>query len=324
MKEKYSRISSTVTVVIPAYKVSRQIRELVQRIPVWISHIIIVDDKCPENSGELVRDFYQNDPRVKVLFNIENLGVGGATKIGYREALNLNSDIIIKLDGDGQMFPEDIAKLIEPLFNKEADYVKGNRFFDVSEITRMPKARIFGNLILSFFAKISTGYWMIFDPNNGFTAIDGNLLKRLPLDKIDDRYFFESDMLFRLNLAGAQVLDVSLPARYGTETSNLSVTKSIFEFSFKHNRNFIKRITYSYFLRDFTLASLELVFGLILMGFGSILAIKNYLESSMTQSATPTGTLVLVTMCILSGLQLLLSFFSYDIQVSSNNRKIQT
>ena len=165
-------------------------------------------------------------------------------------------------------------------------------------------------------SKLSTGYWLIFDPNNGFTAIDADMLRKLPLTKIDNRYFFESDMLFRLNLLRATVGDIPMNAIYGNEKSSLSVTKSIFEFFYKHNRNFWKRILYSYFLREFTLASLELLLGTILLGFGIAYGIINFLQSYANETATPTGTLILVAMSTLSGLQFLLGFFSYDIQAA--------
>jgi hypothetical protein len=202
-----------------------------------------------------------------------------------------------------------------------ADYSKGNRFYEVETILRMPPVRIFGNLMLSFMAKLSTGYWTIFDPNNGFTAIRVETLKNLPLTKIDNRYFFESDILFRLNLIRASVKDISLPAIYGDEKSNLKVTRSLFEFFYKHNRNFWKRILYSYFLREFTLASIEIFLGTVLLIFGASFGLWNYISNQIANEATPTGTLMLIAMSILSGLQLLLGFFSYDIQISPVERK---
>jgi uncharacterized membrane protein len=185
----------------------------------------------------------------------------------------------------------------------------------------MPKIRILGNLALSFLSKLSTGYWMMFDPNNGYTAISSETLRKLPLDKIDNGYFFESDMLFRLNLARASVVDISLPAIYGNEESNLSVSKALFEFLYKHNRNFWKRISYSYFLREFTLASIEFLLGSILLIFGFVFGIFNFFNSQIHNTATPTGTLILISMSVLSGLQFLLGFFSYDIQISPGSRR---
>ena len=309
-----------ISVVIPAYKVSTHLKDLLPRIGSEIQHIIVVDDFCPEGSGRVAEELASSDKRIIVIFHDQNLGVGGAVKSGYVEALKLHSDIIIKLDGDGQMNPQNIMRLIDPIVRDFANYTKGNRFYDVEAIMQMPKIRILGNLALSFMSKLSTGYWMIFDPNNGFTAIDSETLQRVPLNKIDNRYFFESDMLFRLNLCRANVRDIPLPAIYGGEVSNLSVTKSFFAFLYKHNRNFWKRISYSYFLREFTLASIEFLLGTFLLMFGVGFGLLNYIKSQIANTATPTGTLILIALSVLSGLQVLLGFFSYDIQISPNSR----
>lgn len=311
---------TTISVVIPAFKVSKHLGNLLPRIGNEITNVIVIDDFCPEGSGEIAQDLSKKDPRISVIFHERNMGVGGAVKSGYAQALALESDIIVKLDGDGQMNPEDILTLIDPILKESADYTKGNRFYDVEAILKMPKIRILGNLVLSFISKLSTGYWMMFDPNNGFTAISSKTLRSVPLQKIDDRYFFESDILFRLNLIRANVVDVSLPAIYGSEVSNLSVTRALFEFLYKHNRNFWKRIVYSYFLREFTLASIEFLLGLLLLTFGIGFGLFNYINSQINNIATPTGTLILIALSVLSGLQFLLGFFSYDIQISPNSR----
>lgn len=306
----------TVSVVIPAYGVKDHLGDLLQRLDSQVKHIIVVDDFCPQNSGLIALQAAKTDSRISVIFHEKNMGVGGAVKTGYLEALRLDSDIIVKLDGDGQMNPEDIRELIRPLIHLNSNYSKGNRFYDSDIFLKMPKIRLIGNLFLSFLSKLSTGYWLIFDPNNGFTAIESRTLRKLPLEKIDNRYFFESDMLFRLNLLNSSVVDVPLPAKYGTEKSGLSVTRSIFEFLYKHNRNFAKRIVYSYFIREFSLASLQLIFGSVLLIFGFTLGCLNFVTSKVNETATPTGTLILIAMSVLSGLQLVLAFFSYDMQKS--------
>ena len=314
-------INSVISVVIPAYKVSKHLDGLLPRIGNEVQHIIVVDDCCPEGSGKTAEKIAINDSRIIVIYHQKNTGVGGAVKSGYKRALDLDSDIVVKLDGDGQMEPTHILKLVEPILSSLINYTKGNRFYDVEMIRQMPKIRILGNLVLSFMSKLSTGYWMMFDPNNGYTAISSETLKNLPLDKIDSGYFFESDMLFRLNLIRANVADVPLPAIYGDEVSNLSVSKALFEFLYKHNRNFWKRISYSYFLREFTLASIEFLLGSTLLIFGVIFGTYNFFNSQIHNVATPTGTLILISMSVLSGLQFLLGFFSYDIQISPGIRR---
>jgi len=316
-------MTDKITVVIPAYKVAAHIVEVVRAIGKQISEIIIVDDKCPQNSGLLVMKKCK-DKRIKVLFNSENLGVGGSMLVGYKEALKSHPTFVVKIDGDGQMAPNLIPIFIRELQETGADYAKGNRFSDPESLRLMPNIRILGNLVLSFFAKFSTGYWNIFDPNNGFTVIKGEMLKRIPLDKISDGYFFESDMLFRLNLIGAHVVDVPMTAIYGTEESNLKLTKTFLEFPAKHFKNLLKRITYNYFLRDFNLASIELVLGLNFLFFGTLVGASSFIQAVRTETSMSVGILVLVSILIISGLQLILSFFAFDMSIRNHkcSRKI--
>lgn len=301
-----------VAVIIPAYKVSKQILNLLSKIGSIVDLIYVVDDACPEMTGQLVTHKCR-DPRVKVIYLPVNLGVGGAVKAGFSAAIDDGASFLVKVDGDGQIDPALIPRLIFPLVNRNADYAKGNRFFNVEKIKEMPTTRIIGNLGLSFFSKLSSGYWDIFDPNNGFVAIKSDVYSQLPHAKISNRYFFESDMLFRLNLVRAVVSDVSMEPSYGDEVSNLKVISSFFEFSYKHGRNFIKRLIYNYYLREFNLASLEFLLGNLLIAVGLILGANGWIHSAIYGVPTQTGTLILTAMTFLSGLQLILGFFAFDI-----------
>lgn len=317
--QKLPTIPLTVCVVIPAFKVSEHLVKVVQSIGPEVSKIIVVDDACPESSGQLLLKAV-SEPRLEVIYHTSNKGVGGAVKTGYLKALELGYQIIIKIDGDGQMDASKIMDLIDPILANHSDYTKGNRFFEIDAVQQMPKIRILGNLGLTFMTKFSTGQWHIFDPNNGFTAVRGTTLKKLNLNKIDDGYFFESDMLFRLSLVQARVKDVPLPAIYSNEKSNLKVKRVLFEFPAKHIRNYLKRIAYTYYLRDFNLASIELPLGLLLSGFGITLGGYSWMHGIITATPTPTGTLILVAMCFLAGLQLILAFLSHDTNNSINSK----
>jgi dolichol-phosphate mannosyltransferase len=301
-----------VAVVIPCYKVTRHIQEVIAGIGAVAQQIYVVDDACPEGSGKFVEENV-NDPRVQVLFCPENQGVGGAVMTGYRAAIAGGADVIVKLDGDGQMDPALIPDFILPIITGEADYTKGNRFYDLEEIRAMPRVRLFGNAVLSLMAKLSTGYWDLFDPTNGYTAIHADVARHLPLAKISKRYFFETDILFRLNTLRAVVVDVPMSAKYGEEVSNLKISKIIGEFMFKHVRNFFKRIFYNYYLRDMSLASLELPLGLLLLLFGTGFGGYNWYESAHANAVTPAGTVMLAALPILMGMQLVLAFLGNDI-----------
>ena len=306
--------SVRIAVVIPAYKVSAQILEVIRRVGPEVQRIIVVDDGCPEGTGKLVESQAAN-PRLEVLFHQVNQGVGAAVVSGYRRALDHGADIVVKLDGDGQMAPEQIAALIMPIVVGEADYVKGNRFFNPEDLGGMPPVRLLGNAALSFLTKLSSGYWSIFDPTNGFTAIHAGVLPILRMDRLAPRYFFESDMLFRLNLLRCKVIDVPLPAIYGSESSNLSVRGVLLPFFWRNCVNFHKRMFYNYFVRNFSVASLYLLFGILLSAFGTAVGIDGWHESLVTGVARPTGTIMLATLPLLIGLQLILAFVGFDVSM---------
>lgn len=313
--------SPRIGVVIPSYKVRNQILDILARIGPEVDLIYVVDDCCPDGSGDFAESNCR-DERVKVIRNPENQGVGGAVIAGYMRAIADGMDIIVKIDGDGQMDPGLIPDFVAPILAGEADYTKGNRFFNLEQIRAMPRGRLFGNAALSFLNKLSSGYWDLFDPTNGFTAIHREAALRLPLKKISRRYFFETDMLFRLNTVRAVVVDIPMDAKYAGQTSNLKVSKIIGEFFFKHVRNFVKRIFYNYYLRDMSLASFELPIGLIMLIFGVVFGSYHWINSWLNGRATPAGTVMLSAMPIIVGIQFVLAFLAYDMS-SIPRRPIQ-
>jgi glycosyltransferase involved in cell wall biosynthesis len=301
-----------IAVVIPCYRVTRHILGVLAAIGPEVARIYVVDDCCPERSGALVRAECR-DPRVVVLEHADNQGVGGAVISGYRAALADGARVIVKLDGDGQMDAALIPAFVAPILAGEADYTKGNRFFNLERIAAMPRVRLFGNAVLSLLTKLSSGYWDLFDPANGYTAIHADAARYLPLDKISRSYFFETDMLFRLNTLGAVVVDVPMDAHYGDEISNLKVSRIATEFAAKHLRNFLKRLFYNYYLRSMSLASIELPLGLALVAFGAIYGAAHWLESARHDVATPAGTVMVAALPVIMGVQLVLAFLAYDI-----------
>ena len=301
-----------IAVVVPSYRVTSHVVETLSEIGTEVSYIFVVDDACPDGSGKLVQEKV-SDSRVKVIFHEENLGVGGAMITGYKAALETDADIIVKLDGDGQMDPALINELIAPIVNGRADYTKGDRLDSLTGLSQMPSIRLFGNAGLSLLTKISTGYWNITDPTNGYTAIHRDVLKVLPLNMLSKRFFFESDILFRLSLYRAVVWDVPMQARYGSEKSNLSIFKTLWEFPWKHFKNFHKRLFYNYYLRDVSAASIELPLGMILWWFGLIFGISSYNQSIATGVAATTGTVMISVVPLILGFQLLLAFVSHDV-----------
>ena len=301
-----------IAVVVPCYKVKSHVLSVIGAIGEEVSRIYVVDDYCPDKSGRYVEEACR-DERVVVLYHKENQGVGGAVITGYRQSIIDGMTIVVKIDGDGQMDPACISRFSRQILSGRADYTKGNRFFDIASLAEMPAIRLFGNAVLSFVNKISSGYWNVMDPTNGYTAIHVNILRNLPLEKIDKRYFFESDMLFRLGTLRAVVQDIPLVSKYGTEESNLSIAKVSFEFPRKYLSRFFKRILYSYFLRNFNAGSVELVAGTLLFAGGSIFGGWEWYVAVNSGIPAANGIVMMAALPILDGVQLLLSALNYDI-----------
>ncbi len=303
----------TIGVAIPCYRVKNNILKVIDSVEDFIDFIYVIDDKCPEESGKFVQENC-TDKRVQVIFHEVNQGVGGAVKTGYKKALEDKCSIIVKLDGDGQMDPKLINSLIKPIIDGKADYVKGNRFYNVSDLKGMPKVRLFGNSVLSLINKFVHGYWHIMDPTNGFTAIHLASISRLNLDAISNRYFFESDMLYRLALIKAVVKDYPMKAVYADEQSSLRVGRILLDFPAKYLKRFFKRIFYLYFMRDINIGTLQLVSGSTLFLFGLIFGLIKWIEGVQTNQDATSGTVMLSALPLILGFQLLLSGLSYDMQ----------
>lgn len=301
-----------ITIIIPAYQAEKTIADVIGEIPKWISYIIVIDDSSSDHTQEIVKMI--NNEKIICLRHKQNRGVGGAMKTGFQKAMEVNSDIIIKMDSDGQMNPKYLSLLISPLLENKADYSKGNRFLYSEELRHMPVIRRIGNTSLSFFTKLASGYWNIFDPTNGYTAITKRALSRVNLNNLDERYFFESSMLLELSLNRIVVKDISIPANYNNAQSSLSELKSLFEFPPKLVRGFIKRITYLYFLLDFNAVSLLLIFGVLGCIFGSVWGLNYWIQSAASHVAASTGTVMISVLPIILGVQFLLQALVLDTQ----------
>jgi len=303
-----------IAVVVPAYNVEKQIVEVVRTIPAIVDYIIVVDDSSKDRTYEVCKGI--EDQRLIVLRNPTNLGVGGATTTGFKMAMKLDADIVVKMDGDGQMDPRYLKPLLEPLIAEHYSYAKGNRFLHSQALRTMPKIRLFGNFALTFLTKIVSGYWHIFDPQNGYVAIQKGALQDLNLDKLARRYFFENDMLVNLNIYNHRVKDVGMPAIYGDQPSFLKVRRIIFSFPVYLFSRFCHRVYQKYILVDFSPIALFLLSGLPLILWGAIYG--GYIWWRALHSGTPatTGTIMLAVLPFLVGFELLLQGFILDINES--------
>ncbi|HEX9979473.1 MAG TPA: glycosyltransferase family 2 protein [Flavobacterium sp.] len=303
-----------IAVAIPYYNAARHICDVIAKLPDFIDTAIIIDD-CGKEPLDREAITAAANPGLAVIFlkNEINLGVGGATKRGFEYALNNNFDIVVKMDSDDQMDARFLPDLITPLVSGTAEMAKGNRFRDMNALRKMPLTRRVGNLMLSFLTKMATGYWNNFDPNNGYIAIKTNSLRLIDMSKLSDRYFFETSLIAELYFAKTRIKDVPMPAIYGSEKSSMHVWRMPAVFTSSLVKVLLKRILKEYFLYDFNIASLYILIGLPLFLFGIIYGAYEWVFYTSINVLAPTGTIMLVTLSIILGFQLLLQALQYDI-----------
>lgn len=303
-----------ISMVIPAYRTANVINSVLIKIPKYIDEILVVNDYSPDDLSEVVEESSKHDPRIKLINLDRNIGVGGATIVGYLEALKNKADIIVKVDSDNQMDLDYLPAILEPLVTNRADYIKGNRFMYLQNRKEMPPIRRMGNIALSILSKIASGYWNIFDCTNGYTAVWSDVVRKLPLDVIHKRYFFETSMLIELGLLNAVVKDVFVPANYKNHQSSLSEIDTFFKFPRLLLKAIFKRILLKYFYRDFTAFSVFLIFGLVLSIFGTVFGIAMWIRSAVTGIPATTGTVMIAALPFLVGWQFLMQSVVIDIQ----------
>jgi glycosyltransferase involved in cell wall biosynthesis len=303
--------NTVISVVVPAYNEERFIGEVLSTLPDLVDKIVVVDDCSPDGTFEVASSV--KDPRVVVLKTPHNCGVGGAMKLGYKKALELGAQVLVKMDGDGQMAPEHLTLLLDAIIDQGYTYAKGNRFLHTAAISQMPAIRIFGNIVLTFLTKAASGYWHIFDPQNGYTAIRADALRSLSLEEVDERFFFENDLLVRLNIQNYRVTDVAIPARYGEEVSHLRISKILLTFPALLFGRFAYRIVQKYILRNFSPVALFMLLGLPMFSWGTLYGLYLWARTLITLQPAPTGSIMLALVPIVLGFQLLLQAVVLDI-----------
>jgi dolichol-phosphate mannosyltransferase len=304
--------NTIIHVVIPAYNEERFIGRVLDTVPEFVDKIIVIDDSSSDNTFHVATA--SSDPRVVALKTPANCGVGGAMKLGYQKGLELGGQVLVKMDGDGQMAPEELASLLDGIIEKGYDYAKGNRFLHSDAINQMPTVRIIGNIVLTFLTKAASGYWHIFDPQNGYTAIRADAARSIGLEHLDQRFFFENDMLVRLNIHNFRVIDVAIPARYGEEASHLRISSILLSFPPLLLRRFVYRVVQKYILRNFSPVALFLLVGAPLFFWGFLFGVYLWTRSMVTGEPTLTGSIMLALLPIVLGFELMLQAIVLDIQ----------
>jgi len=303
-----------VAAVVPAYNEAAHIGQVLRRMPPCVDVIILVDDHSSDQTAATAEAI--GDPRLQVIRHTHQRGVGGATVSGMQRALDLGADLLVKIDGDGQMDPGQIEVLLAPLVHEHYDYAKGNRFLHPTALRQMPRHRLIGNFLLTFLAKLASGYWHIFDPQNGYVAATADTLRRLDLSRLAPGFFFEDSMLIHLNVYNFRVKDVPMEARYGDEHSSLRVNRVLLTFPFYLARGLWTRIWEKYMLRDFSPIAVFWLLGTPLMLFGGLFGLFTWARSIWSGHAATTGTVMLSVLPFLLGFELILQAIILEIRES--------
>jgi len=294
-----------VGVIIPCYQVAGTVAGVIEGIPDHVDVIIAVDDASTDGTARVLEDL--GSARLQVIRHESNLGVGGAMASGFERALDAELDIVVKIDGDGQMDPAWMRDLVDPLIEDAADYAKGNRFLHRKELVRMPLLRKVGNILLTFLTKVASGYWYTFDPQNGFLAIRADFLRSIDLEKLRSRrYFFENEMLIQLNVVTARVLDCPMPSMYDGESSSLRIRTVLAYFPLLLVRGFFARIFGRYVLRDFSAVVPLYFLGAILFVWGVGFGAVTWYRYGTAHVPAPTGTIMVSVLPLILGFQMLL------------------
>ena len=301
-----------VAAVVPAYREEAHIADVIKTMPDLVDHIVVVDDASPDATAQAALD--TRDPRLHLIRHEHNQGVGSAKRDAHRAALELGADIDVVMDGDGQMDPAHLPSLLDPVIDGFG-FAKGNRFFSFGSSAGMPRHRVLGNVVLSFLTKSASGYWHVFDPQNGYTAIRADVLRRLPLDRIASGYSYENDLLVYLNILDVPVADVPIPALYAQEHSSIRLWRVVPELSWELFRGFWRRIWWKYLVWSFSPVALLMLAGLLLIAAGSV---DGLFVSVMSIGAPEpsAGTVMLAVVPFVVGVQTLLVALQLDIQAS--------
>ncbi len=309
-----------VTVVIPAYRAEDSIANVIRGLPEFVDHVIVVDDCSPDATAEAVSALA--DPRVRLIRNPRNRGVGGAMKVGLREALELDTDIVVKMDADGQMRPEFLPDLLDPLCSSGFGYAKGNRFYDHTALSAMPRLRLLGNIALSFLTKLASGCWNVFDAQNGYVAMTKDVLRRMDIEQLAEGYFFENSLLVQLNVLSVPIADVPVPARYAGEVSSLRPWRMLWHYPPRLLAGLAYRIWHKYFLMSTSPVALLLLSGLPLLLFGIVFGAYHWMLSIRTGVTATTGTVMLSVLPIVLGAQMLLHALLLDVNSATHGTGI--
>jgi glycosyltransferase involved in cell wall biosynthesis len=309
----------SVGVVIPAYNEERQIDRVLETMPIYVDHVIVVDDGSTDATLARLREWEgKMGHRLTVIAQPRNQGVGAAVTAGYRSAIESGVDVIGLMAGDGQTDPNDLELIIDPVTSGKADYSKGNRLFTGEAWRKTPHVRYLGNAFLSMLTKIASGYWHVADSQSGFTAISRPAAMALDLDSLWHSYGYPNDLLIQLNIRNFRVADVPTHPRYGVgERSSMNVFKVMPTVSFLLWKGFLNRLFQKYVVKDFHPLVFFYFFGLAFLIVGVLFGLLQIVLRIVTGGVAITS-IVLIAMLIIAGLQFLLFAMWFDMEYNKS------
>jgi len=243
-----------VAVVVPAYNEERFIAEVLTTIPPFIDKIYAVNDASVDRTLEITQSIAKQNSHIMVINREERGGVGAAVTTGHKKALADGMNVLAVMAGDGQMDPSILYEILDPVVEGRADYAKGDRLSIPQYRNGMSTWRVLGNFLLTHLTRISSGYWDISDPENGYTAISTEVLRRL-VDGIENGFAFENNLLVKLHVIGARVVDVPHPALYQGQHSKIRYPRFIVTTSWLLLKDFLWRLWVEYIKRPFSKTS---------------------------------------------------------------------
>jgi glycosyltransferase involved in cell wall biosynthesis len=304
----------TIAVVVPAYREQLHIARVIATMPQFVDHIIVIDDASPDDTYSAATA--AADARTEVIRHEINKGVGGAIITGHRRALELGAQVSVVMAGDGQMDVDYLPALLDPIADSGYGFSKANRFFSATSFAGMPRYRIFGNIVLTLLTKMSSGYWDLIDPQNGYTAVRTDAFAKIPLDRVSERYDFENDLLIWLNIANVRAIDVPIPAVYGEEVSSIKLHKVAPRILSTLIRGGWRRFWLKYVLWSFSPIALLTIVGVPLLLLGLVTGVWAVASSLTAPGSVTTGTWLLAVAPSLVGIQLILQALVLDIQAT--------
>lgn len=304
---------SSIAVVVPCFREETQIRGVIETMPAFVDRIIVVDDRSPDGTADVVRDCMRSHPNVELLVHEENRGVGAGIATGYKRALELDMDVAVVMAGDGQMPPNELADIVRPVTSGHADYAKANRLVVEQAWATIPRKRFLGNAMLSLLTKVASGYYQVADSQTGYTAITATMLRRLDLDAMYPRYGYPNDMLVRLNVLRARVVDVaSVPVYDVGEVSGLRIRRVLFTMSWLLLKRFFWRLWKLYVVRDFHPLVLFYALGMLMLGAGVlasvVLGALAYGEGTVSGASAVAASILLQSGLLLTLFGMLFDF----------------